>query len=159
MALPMNAAVSAAGICFVAAVAEGLAAGRGAKSYFETLRYPRFSPPLKVWYVVGGLYYVVCFAVLYLVLKENREGVGRTWSVMLVVLVMALNALWTFTFFRLRSLSVSTVVAALYAPVAVALFAVLWQYNRQAAWVFFLYMMYLIYAGWWSYGLWRANRR
>ncbi|MGH7521197.1 MAG: hypothetical protein ACREMI_07945 [Gemmatimonadales bacterium] len=44
---------------------------RGIRERFAELRLPRFSPSLTVWFLIGGGYYIICFAVLYRLLRSD----------------------------------------------------------------------------------------
>jgi len=62
---PLYAGIVAISACIFAAILEGLCAGTSVKEYFATLRFPKFSFPLKVWYAIGGFYYLVFGFVIY----------------------------------------------------------------------------------------------
>jgi len=47
------------GVCILAATLEGVCAGKNVKAYFATLQWPAYSAPLGVWYIIGGLYYLL----------------------------------------------------------------------------------------------------
>ncbi len=84
-------------------------------------------------------------------------GGGREVSLALVFAVLLANAFWNYLFFRLRSLRLSFLHNMAYSLVAVALLLVLFMVDRAAAWWFFPYAVYLIYANVWGYALLRAN--
>jgi len=44
---------------------EAIAAGKGAKATMRALKQPSWALPVVGWYVLGLLYYVVCWFVLY----------------------------------------------------------------------------------------------
>jgi benzodiazapine receptor len=152
-----SAAVWALIICGVAAGLEGLAGGKDVKSYLSTLNLPRFSPPFLLWILIGGLYYIICFVVLFRLLQRPDNAAGS--AIGIVLLLMVMNILWTYVFFRRRSFAGSTLIAVLYTPVAIGLFILLRGLDSTAAWVFAPYMIYLAFAGWWTLALWRMNRR
>ena len=143
-------------ICAGAAALEGVLAGRGVKQRFLQLRMPRLSPPLKIWIIIGVAYYVICFVVLYrlLVLSPARL---RSAALGLILIVLFANAFWNYLFFRLRSLRLSFIVGVLYSLIALRLLTLLHKLDRIAAWGFLLYTVYLLYANWWGYALWRTN--
>ncbi|MET0754404.1 MAG: tryptophan-rich sensory protein, partial [Pyrinomonadaceae bacterium] len=58
-------------ICIVAAVLEGLFAGKDVKAFLADLRSPRFSPPFWVWAIIGVLYYAICFIILFRILRYD----------------------------------------------------------------------------------------
>ena len=52
-------------ICALGAALEGLFAGSGIRQRLATVRSPSYAVPFWGWMVIGALYYVICFAVLY----------------------------------------------------------------------------------------------
>lgn len=144
-------------ICATSATLEGILAGRGVQARFADLRLPQYSPPLPVWFVIGGVFYVICFTVLYRLFSLPASGL-RYAALALLVGMMLMNALWNYVFFRLRDLSLSFVACLPYGLMAVALFVLTLKLDRLAALALLPYVLYLGYAGAWGYGLWRLNR-
>jgi translocator protein len=142
-------------ICAIAAVLESVGGGSEVKSRLASLRMPRFSPPLWLWIAIGGLYYITCFVLLGRIIGARPIAMV---PLVLVLLIMMLNTLWTLRFFRKRDLNGSSLIAALYVPLAVALAVVLWNHDRAAAFAFAPYLCYLAYGTWWTYAVWRDNR-
>jgi len=143
-------------ICAGAAALEGVLAGRGVKQRLVQLRMPRLSPSLQIWIIVGAAYYVICFFVLYRLLALPPANL-RTAALGLVLIVLLANAFWNFLFFRLRSLRLSFITGVVYSFVALGLLTLLYKLDRIAGWGFLPYSVYLLYANWWGYALWRRN--
>ena len=145
------------GICIVSAVLEGVFAGKNVKSFFAKLRFPSYSPPLWAWYIIGAVYYVICFFILYRILRHDGDTSTKYLGLTLLLLKMCVNAFWNYVFFRVRSLFLSFIAFAFYPLIAIALFVCLLQLDGVAAWPLVPYLVYLIYAVWWGYGLWKLN--
>jgi|ERR1041384_4779740 tryptophan-rich sensory protein len=145
-------------ICFVAAAFEGLCAGKGVRSYFAQLRFPRYSAPLWVWYGIGGVYYAVFFFIIFELLRIDKQSRLRTGTLALIIFMMVANALWNYLFFRAKKLFASFVSGSLAPITDLALFICLIKLDTTAAWALVPYLIYRIYAVWWGYGLWKMNR-
>ncbi|HET9333124.1 MAG TPA: TspO/MBR family protein [Gemmatimonadota bacterium] len=143
-------------LCAISATLEGILAGRGVQARFADLRLPRYSPPLPVWFVIGGIFYVVCFSVLYRLFSLPGSGL-RDAALVLLVGMMLMNALWNYVFFRARNLFLSFVTCLPYGLVAVVLFVLMLKLDRLAALVLSPYILYLGYAIAWGYALWKRN--
>lgn len=152
-----SAVLSALGLCVIGAILEGLAAGKNIKPLFARLRFPPYSPPLWAWYIVGALYYAICFTILYRLFRYN--GDTRLWNIsfVLILVILATNAIWNYLFFRAQSIFWASVLGCPYALVALILFVCLLQFDRIAAWALLPYLIYLLYAFRWSYSLWKLN--
>ena len=145
------------GVCVVAAALEGVCAGKNVKTFFATLRFPRYSAPLWVWSIIGALYYVVFWFVLYRLLRLDSDSALRTAAVALLLFMMVVNALSNYIIFRVRDLRLAFIVGALFPILDFALFICLIQLDKLAAWSLAPYLLYRIYAVWWGYKLWKIN--
>ena len=145
------------GICLIAALLEGLFAGKHVKSVLGKLQTPSFAPPLWVWAIIGVGYYAICFFVLYRIFRHEGDDSIKTAALILLLIVMAVNAFWNYVFFRLENLFYSFVLGVLCSLVAVALFFCLLRFDTIAALALTAYLLYLIYAFRWGYGLLKLN--
>ena len=154
----MNAALAyTIGVCAIAVALESLFAGRGIQQRLADIRLPRFAPPLWGWFVIGAGYYLICSVVLYRLLSLPVSVGLRQWALVLVGAILFVNALWNLFFFRTQNLFHAFVVGLLYVGLALILLGVLWHVDRSAAWSFLPYTVYLAYASWFGYRVWKFN--
>lgn len=154
----MSPAIVALLICIGAAVLEGTLAGRGIRARFAELRQPRFSPPLAVWFAIGGGYYLICFVLLRRLLASELPSPTHMAAFALLLVLMAANAAWGFLFFRRKDLRASFLAFLPYGLVALVLELVLASIDRTSALLLVPYLGYLGYSLWWAYRLWVLNR-
>ncbi len=152
----MKAALIALGICTLAALLEGAAAGRGVKARLAALRAPRWALPFGAWVVVGAIYYNLCFAMLWRLLTLPSSPL-RSSALTTVLGLMVANAAFNFIFFRRQNLHASFLFFFPYSAIAVALFIQLLLLDLLAAAIFGPYLLYFVYATAWGYRLWRLN--
>jgi len=150
--------LTAIGICIVAAALEGVCAGSNVKSFYATLRFPRYSAPLWLWSIIGAIYYLIFCFVIYRLLLLNASSALRSDALILIAFMMVVNALTNYLIFRARNLYFSFLVGSLFPILDLALFICLTQLDRVAALSLIPYLLYRIYGVWWGYGLWRMNR-
>ncbi len=156
---PIYAILVAFAVCAIAAALEGLCAGKGVKSFFGSLRFPPYSAPLWVWYIIGFAYYATFFFILYRILSLNTDSILKPATLSLIVFMMAANALWNYVFFRARKLFLAFMTGS-FAPVFDAtLFICLVRLDSVAAWSLVPYLLYRVYAVYWGYALWKINRQ
>lgn len=144
--------------CALAAVAEGVFAGNDVSVRLSELTHPAFSPPLWVWAIIGGLYYILFFFVLRSLLGAPPIPQLTTRAVVLVAIMLAANAGWNWVFFREEDLWLSTIYGGPYAAIAIALGYTLWRMRSPMFWWYACYLAYFVYATWWGISLWRLNR-
>lgn len=142
--------------CVIVAGLEGLCAGNKVREYFATLRFPRYSAPLWLWYGIGGLYYAIFFFVSYRLLRLDESAL-KLATLALIALMMILNALSNYVIFRARNLFGSFIIGSLFPILDITLFICMVQLDKTAAWLLVPYLLYRLYAVWWGYGLWKLN--
>lgn len=153
----MKPAALALGACAIAAALEGLAAGPGVKQRLSSLRVPRWALPFSAWLVVGGLYYLLCFIVLFRLLKLPTTRL-QVAALTAAIALMAANAAWNYLFFRRANLYVSFLFFLPYATLALALFGLLLSVDPVSSAIFGPYLLYFVYATAWGYKVWLLNR-
>ena len=145
-------------ICGTAAVLEGACAGKNVKAFFATLRFPRYSAPLWIWTIIGVIYYVIFFWIIYRLLRLDNYPVRWYAAGGLIVLMMTVNGLSNYVIFRARNLYLSFVIGAVFPVLDLTLFALLMTLDQPAALALTPYLLYRVYAIFWGYGLWRMNQ-
>jgi tryptophan-rich sensory protein len=148
--------LSALFLCVAAAALESALAGSGVRRRLAELRMPPYSPPFSVWLLIGLVYYVICFVVLRHLLASVATVSERISLALLFVLLLG-NAFWNVLFFRRRDLRASFIALMAYSVVVVALVVLLSSSYPRGAALFICYCLYLLYATWWGYRLWRLN--
>jgi translocator protein len=113
--------------------------------------------PLRVFYLVGSLYYALFAVVVYRVLTSIEDPRGRTLSLGLTVEVMLLNELWNYGFFGLRSTRAGFLGIVVFLAPLTALVVALRTYERVSAWLLVPYYAWVLYDLAWTYALWRLN--
>lgn len=145
------------GACVVAAALEGACAGKNVKAFYTELRFPRYSAPLWVWGIIGGLYYVIFWFALYRLLRLDGDSALRGAALALILFMMVVNALTNYVIFRARNLRLSFIIGNLFPIMDVTLFILLMRLERLTAWALIPYLLYRVYAVWWGYNLWKLN--
>jgi tryptophan-rich sensory protein len=145
-------------ICGMAAVLEGVCAGKNVKAFFATLRFPRYSAPLWVWTIIGGAYYLIFFSIIYRLLRLENYPPRWYAAVGLIVLMMTVNGLTNYVIFRARNLYLSFVIGAAFPMLDLTLFVLVMTLDQTATLAMIPYLLYRVYAVLWGYGLWKLNR-
>jgi len=144
-------------ICAAAAVLEGVLAGEGVRQRLAQLRMPPYSPPFALWFVIGVLFYVMCFVILRHMLSTGLVLPSEVFALVLTVVLLLANAFWSVLFFRCRDLRTSFIAFVPYAVLVAALVILLAGTYPLGAILLSFYCIYLIYATRWGYHLWRLN--
>jgi len=144
-------------ILFLALVAAAAFFGGqwGARSWYNGLSKPRWTPPGWLFGPVWTLLYVMIAVAGMLVWNtphENRALLLALWGAQLV-----LNGLWSYIFFGRRDLGLGLVeIMALWLSIA-AFVVVAWPVNPLAAILFLPYLAWVSYAAALNAAIWRRN--
>ena len=144
-------------ICTAVAILEGALAGKGARQRLAQLRMPPYSPPFALWIVIGFLFYAMCFVILRYLLSTGLVLSSQVCALVLTVVLLLANASWSVLFFRWRDLRSSFIAFIPYTVLIPVLVALLVRNYPFGAVLFICYGIYLVYATWWGYRLWRLN--
>jgi tryptophan-rich sensory protein len=155
--MPTRAVAVSLAICAVAALLEGVLAGGGVKQRFAELRLPPFSPPLGLWVGIGCFYYLICFLVLHRLLTAEPSRPLTSAAFALLLAVMLFNAVWGYLFFRRKSVRASFLALIPYDALVLVLGGLLLWLDPVGWGILVPYLVYLAYATWWTYRLWRIN--
>lgn len=142
-------------ICLVSIAIEGSSASKAGKQWFENLRRPRYSFSLKVWYVVGAVYYIIFGVATY-----RQFAIGKSFfsiPIILLVLVMIVNGLSNFVIFKYRSLKWFYLIIYPFAVLLAALIVVLWKDDKPSAILVSIYFLWLFYDLYYGYNLCKLN--
>jgi len=143
-------------LCGISIIIEAIAATRKGKHWFEKLERPPFSFSLKVWYVVGGVYYILFGIVAY---RQFATGMNFfSVTVILLSALMLINGLSNFVAFKYRSLKWFYLIIYPFALLLLALIVLLWRNgDRTSSVLSSLYFLWLFYDIYWAYNLWKLN--
>ncbi len=144
-------------ICLLAAALEGVCAGKNVKAFFAQLRFPRYSAPLWLWAMIGGVYYLIFGFVIYRLLRLSNDTPFRAAALILLLFMMAANGATNYIIFRARNLGLSFLVGCLFPILDITLFALAIQLDPIAGASLVPYLLYRIYALFWGYQIWRLN--
>jgi benzodiazapine receptor len=119
--------------------------GGSGLEWFAGLAKPRFLVPLRVFYLVGALYYVLAAVVLYRALARIDDSRGRAMSFGLTVGALLLNELWNYGFFGLRSTLAGFLGIVVFLALLTALIAALLRYEKFSAGLLVPYYVWVLY--------------
>jgi len=158
VSLPLhNPSFCALAACVAAALFEGIMSGTGVKARFAELQLPKGAPNLWAWAIIGGAYYILFFFLLRSALDGPPVPFWTSIMLTLIAVLLIANASWNWIFFRKKNLWLSFVFFVPYLLLSLALAWVLHRVRNPFSGWYALYPVYLVYATWWGYRVWRLN--
>ncbi len=144
-------------ICQAAGIIGAIFTSTSASTWYTALIKPEFTPPGSVISAVWIMLFTLMGISLFLVWREgmNRQEVRNALYIFAAQLIV--NVLWSGAFFGLRSpMAGMIVIAVLWALI---LFTIIrfWPVSRTAAILLFPYILWVSYAAFLNYSIWRLN--
>lgn len=142
-------------ITALAATIGSIAAGNS-RQFYEGLQRPSWAPPGSVFGPVWTVLYLAMAVAAWMVWK-NRDYVGARVALILFLVQLGLNALWTWLFFAWH-LGALAFVEVLLLWIAVAMTMNLFRRVRPVAGTLMIpYLAWVSFAAALTYAVWKAN--
>lgn len=141
----------------VIAAAIGALASLDASGFYQQLNRPAWAPPAWLFGPVWSLLYFMMAVSAWLVWRQHGFGRARA-ALLLFVIQLALNALWTPLFFGWKLGGLSFVVIVLLELFIVATITLFWRIGpRLAAFLLLPYLAWVAFAACLNYSVWQLN--
>jgi len=142
-------------LCLISIVIEAVSTTKDGKQWFENLKQPKYSLPFSFWYVVGGLYYIICGIIAYR--QFAASNIIFSLPIIILAVIMIINGLTNLLLFRFRSLETFYWVIYPFMALLISLIAILLKRDVFSAWLAFIYLAWLMYDLYYLYNLWKLN--
>ena len=142
-------------LTFTAAAVGAFASAEAAGFYAELAR-PPWSPPASVFGPVWSVLYALMAVSAWLVWREHRFAGART-ALVLFVVQLAANALWSWLFFALRRGDLAFAEVLILWCLIVATIVSFQRINSLAAILLYPYLAWSTFASALTFAIWRLN--
>lgn len=143
------------GLCFISIIIEAVSATKVGKKWFENLQQPKYSFSFSFWYVIGGLYYIICGVIAYRQFHNSTDIVNL--PIILLAILMVINGLTNVILFKFRSLKIFYIVLYPFIALFIGLIIALLQTDKISAGLASIYLVWLVYDLYYFLNLWRLN--
>jgi len=118
----------------------------GLVPFYDLLDVPEPTPDKRYFRHIWNVLYVLLFLSFYIALVKF-ETLEQFYDLnTLFVSSLFVQILWTFSFFYMQMIGVSSVVIVLLDLIAVMLIHTLWGISKASAWLFMPYLVWLFFA-------------
>jgi tryptophan-rich sensory protein len=142
-------------LCLISMVVEGISSTKDGRQWFESLKQPKNSPSFSIWYVIGGLYYIICGIIAYR--QFAATNTIFTVPIILLSVIMLINGLTNLLLLRFKSLKSFYWALYPFTAFVASLFIILWRQDIVSAGLAFIYLGWLVYDIQYFYNLWQLN--
>jgi len=142
---------------FSAAALGSVFTNRTVKTWYQTIKKPSWNPPSKVFAPVWTILYIM-MAVAGWMVWERLPHKTFSWPMILFFIQLVLNALWSGIFFALRSPGWALLeIILLWAFIVLTMFS-FWTVYWIAGILFLPYFLWVSFASFLNFTIWRLNR-
>lgn len=134
----------------------GFLTRKGSQIYSETVIKPPLSPPAIVFPIVWGILFALMgigAARIYLA----PPSADRSKSLLLFLLQLAFNFFWSIIFFSLQAFGFALIWLVLLWVLIVCMVRAFWKVDKIAAWLQIPYLLWVTFAAYLNFGVWRLN--
>ena len=134
----------------------GFLTRKGSQIYSETVVKPPLSPPAIVFPIVWGILFALMgigAARIYLA----PPSAARSKSLLLFLLQLAFNFFWSIIFFSLQAFGFALIWLLLLWVLIICMVRAFWKVDKIAAWLQIPYLLWVTFAAYLNFGVWRLN--
>jgi len=144
-------------VCVAVGLSASFITASSVKDWYPTLVKPSWTPPNEIFAPVWTALYIAMGFAAWLVWKKDMRFAGVRAALILFVAQLALNFLWSFLFFGLRSpgLGLINIVMLL-----ILLAMTIWAFFQQSRWAGIIMLPYLAWVGFataLNFAIWQLN--
>lgn len=138
------------------AVIGSLFTAQSLTNWYLTLNLPSWTPPGSVIGTVWTVLYTL-IAIAGVLAWRNLTPYNRTGFAWLLGVNLVLNALWSYLFFSAHQIGTALFEMLFLLGTSIALVTLLWPKVRIAAWLLVPYALWVAFATYLTYTIWRLN--
>lgn len=128
----------------------------GMELYERTVTQPPLSPPMLVFPIVWGILYAL-MGIGAARVSLTPDSPERSRGLNLFVIQLAVNFGWSLIFFNLRNYGFALAWLLLLWGLVLGMIRGFYQTDRAAAWLQIPYLLWLSFAVYLNWGVWRLN--
>jgi tryptophan-rich sensory protein len=126
-------------------------------TWYQTLNKPWFNPPGFVFLPVWIALYALMGLSLFLIWQEKKSGPNYRAAIITFAAQLLVNVLWSYAFFGLHSPLAGFLVIVLLWLLILQTIITFWAIRRDAALLLVPYFLWVSFAGFLNYTIWRLN--
>ena len=126
-------------------------------SWYATLQKPSFNPPSWIFGPVWLTLYTLMGIALFLVWQKRGEHRLAKPAIILFLVHLVLNAIWSILFFGLQNPLLALIDIIILWLMIITLTYQFWQIRKSAAYLLLPYLLWVSFAAVLNFAIWRLN--
>ncbi|MDD4579450.1 MAG: tryptophan-rich sensory protein [Methanothrix sp.] len=145
------------GVCEAAGILGSIFTASSVATWYQTLNKPWFNPPGFVFSAVWIALYAMMGLSLFLIWHDGQGSQNYRAALATFAAQLLVNVLWSYAFFGLQSPLTGILVIVLLWLLILQTFVTFWSIRREAALLLIPYILWVSFAGFLNYTVWRLN--
>lgn len=148
-------------ICIAIPLAIGALGGfftmESVKTWYTTLNKPNFNPPNWIFGPVWTTLYILMGISSYLVWKRRKTDLSYDWAVVVYLLQLVLNLMWSFLFFYQHQIGAALIEIGILLIAIIINTFLFYRIHKVAGWLFLPYILWVSFASYLTYSIFILN--
>ena len=144
------------GVTLAVGALSGFLSRNGMKSFAETVNQPPLSPPMILFPIVWSILYILMGVGATRIYLSGAQ-IGKNRCLNLYVVQLVVNFFWSLLFFNAAAYGFALLWLLLLLGLVIAMTLCFWKQDRLAALLQIPYILWLMFATYLNYGIWRLN--
>ncbi len=134
-------------------VGGGLLTFESVRTWYTTLNKPTFNPPNFIFGPVWTILYILMGIASYLVWKKRKIAAGYSWAVVIYILQLLLNLMWSYLFFFQHQIGFALIEIGLLLLTIIINALIFYRIDKVAGWLFLPYILWVGFASYLTYSI------
>jgi benzodiazapine receptor len=148
-------------ICLVIPLAIGVLGSfltmESVKTWYTTLNKPTFNPPNQIFGPVWSTLYLLMGISSYVVWKRRKIVSGYNWAILVYVLQLLLNLMWSYLFFYEHRIGLSLIEIIILLITIICNAILFYRIKKIAGLLFIPYILWVSFASYLTYSIFILN--
>jgi tryptophan-rich sensory protein len=125
--------------------------------WFRTLEKPNFYPPPQIFAPVWIALYLIMGIAFFLIWKKSTENSDVKYAMIVFIVQLVFNTLWSLVFFGLHSISGGMIVIIILWFLILTTIFSFYKISHQAAYLLIPYILWVSFAAVLNFAIWKLN--
>lgn len=126
-------------------------------NWYTTINKPSFNPPSWIFAPVWTTLYILMGIASYRVWARRKNSDGFAWAVVIYIVQLLFNLMWSFIFFNLQQIGVALIEIVWLLLLIIANAFIFYRFDKLAAWLFLPYFLWVSFAAYLTYSIFILN--
>lgn len=127
------------------------------KTWYTTISKPSFNPPNWLFAPVWTTLYILMGIASFRVWQKRKTNEWFHWAVIIYILQLAFNLMWSYIFFELHQLGVALIEIGFLLLLIIINAFIFYRFDKIAGWLFLPYFLWVSFATYLTYSIFMLN--